>query len=436
MDTDNRHTRTCIAPFTGLEPRRRRWAILGALAGLMTTLIAPLPATADGGVPMPAPTSCASHPGMANVAFPLGKVPPVLPAPQVHQLRDEYAAVGLLFSDDDGDLPSTHRRFQPATTTYNVVRQGTLSNVFRMDLRRENVTEVKVVVVDSNLNDTIHKLTAFDAMGRQVGHIEHRDWQGTGHGWFFVSVASSPSRPISSVVFTQANRAGKRWVYASAVTCVAFGPSAPAPAPSPTTTPPAPTTTAPAPTTTASTTIPAAAPTTTPRVSCPTRTIPTNADAWFEQNDTTTNKGDDSTLKVQSKSGDDAMRAVVDFPLPPIPAGCRLASAELRLYADGSKPGRTIAVQRAATAWSEAGVNWGNQPPGTGPIATSASGADKGWKTWTVTALVLGMYESQEHHGFVVRDTIEDHDAEQAYNGREKGENVPTLAVHFEAAPT
>jgi penicillin V acylase-like amidase (Ntn superfamily) len=89
-----------------------------------------------------------------------------VPAGQTHQLHDEYVPWGLVFSDEDADLRSTHRRFQPATTTYNVVRQGTLSNVFRVDLRHDNVAELKMIVVDTNLNDTIHKLTAFDAHGR------------------------------------------------------------------------------------------------------------------------------------------------------------------------------------------------------------------------------------------------------------------------------
>ena len=155
-----------------------------------------------------------------------------------------------------------------------------------------------------------------------------------------------------------------------------------------------------------------------------------NADAWFEQS-STANKGDDSSLKVQSKSGNDALRTMVNFALPAVPAGCVLQSAELRLYADGAKPDRIIQVQRAASSWSEMTVNWGNQPARTGAIAETASGSVQGWRTWSVTQQVVDMYTSGGAYGFVVFDQVEDQDSEQVYRSREHGENRPTLVLTF-----
>jgi len=136
-------------------------------------------------------------------------------------------------------------------------------------------------------------------------------------------------------------------------------------------------------------------------------------------------------LKVQSKSGGDAFRAIVRFALPAAPTGCTLDSAELRLYAESPKPGRTIQVQRAATAWSEMSVNWSNQPARTGAIASTASGSDPGWRVWAVTQQVVDMYATGAAHGFVIFDQVETQDSEQTYRSRESGSQVPTLVISF-----
>src|SRR5688572_20584164 len=60
--------------------------------------------------------------------------------------------------------------------------------------------------------------------------------------------------------------------------------------------------------------------------------VSANADAWIDQNSSSTNKGTDSILKVQSKGPTDNFRALVRFSLPPAPQGCTLESATLRLF--------------------------------------------------------------------------------------------------------
>ncbi len=118
-------------------------------------------------------------------------------------------------------------------------------------------------------------------------------------------------------------------------------------------------------------------------------TVPANADAWFEQASPSTNKGDDSALKVLSKSPNQNVRAAVRFALPAPPSGCEVVGATLRLYSDSAVSGRTLQAQSASAAWTETGINWGNQPAPAGSVATAPPGT--GWRTWTVTQPVLAM---------------------------------------------
>ena len=76
----------------------------------------------------------------------------------------------------------------------------------------------------------------------------------------------------------------------------------------------------------------------------------------------------------------------------------------------------------------ETGVTWDTQPATTGPVATTPSGTDKGWRSWDVTQLVGGA-----EHGFLIRDADENGDAEQKFNSREKGTDVPTLVLTYRA---
>ncbi len=119
------------------------------------------------------------------------------------------------------------------------------------------------------------------------------------------------------------------------------------------------------------------------------------------------------------------------LPAPAPPAGCELDTAELRLYAESAKPGRTIQVQRAATTWGEMTVNWPDQPARVGPVSSASSGSTQGWRVWAVTPQVAEMYASGGAHGLVVFDQVEDEDAEQVYRSRESSSDRPTLVLTF-----
>ena len=160
-------------------------------------------------------------------------------------------------------------------------------------------------------------------------------------------------------------------------------------------------------------------------------TLLADADAWVDENSTSTNKGDDSILKISSKAPHDDFRALVRFPLPAsIPAGCRIASATMSLYAASSTPDRTLEAFRLAGSWTENGVTWSNQPAPTGDAAVVTS--ERGYRDWDVTAHVQAMYDGGANHGFLIRDAeISGGGFEQQFHGREKGENPPTLIITF-----
>jgi hypothetical protein len=191
---------------------------------------------------------------------------------------------------------------------------------------------------------------------------------------------------------------------------------------------PTPTNTAPPPTAT----LP---PTATPLPTCTatTVTVSANADAWIEQNSPSNNKGSDSTLKVISKGPSDNTRALVNFALPSVPPACVIQSATLRLYSSSAASGRTIEAVQLAANWAENSVTWENQPATTGAAATTASG--NGYLEWNVSSQVQAMY-SGANNGFLIRDAVEGNSgAEQQFNSREKGSDMPQLVIVFGPAP-
>jgi hypothetical protein len=92
--------------------------------------------------------------------------------------------------------------------------------------------------------------------------------------------------------------------------------------------------------------------------------------------------------------------------------------------------GRTVAVSQAAGAWTEAAVNWSNQPAATGAASLAPSpAATFGPITFDVLGQLQAMYAGT-NDGFVLADSAED-STTQAYQWMTSRESVPTLAVTF-----
>ncbi len=158
-------------------------------------------------------------------------------------------------------------------------------------------------------------------------------------------------------------------------------------------------------------------------------TLSAMADAWVDQNSSSSNKGTDSILKVVSKRDGNNARALVRFDMPAVPAGCGVASATLRLYAASAQAGRTLHALGAGSSWSETRVTWEDRPSTAGTAATAAAGT--GYVEWNVTRLLVEMIGAATNHGFVIRDAEENADAEQQFHAREKDSQPPQLIVHL-----
>jgi parallel beta-helix repeat protein len=171
--------------------------------------------------------------------------------------------------------------------------------------------------------------------------------------------------------------------------------------------------------------------TVTPPCAPVTLTAAANADAWIQQSTASSNMGQDSVLKVDTKSGANA-RALVRFALPAAPANCQVTGAQLRLYASSTKPGRTLQALRIGAAWTESTVRWSNQPATAGVASTAVTPSNAAWMQWTATDLVRAMYMNG-NNGFLIRDAAENGPGvEQNLHSREKApDRPPQLVITF-----
>jgi hypothetical protein len=160
-------------------------------------------------------------------------------------------------------------------------------------------------------------------------------------------------------------------------------------------------------------------------------TVTASADSWLNEASPTSGNGADSVLKVTSKTGNSNTRAVVQFSLPSLPSGCAYSGATLRIYNKSPVGPRTIAVLQNDAAWTEAGVNWNNQPATTGTAVTATTPGSAGWMQWDVSTMVEAMYAGS-NYGFGVRDQTESSGSwEQQFESRESGSNLPELVVSY-----
>lgn len=166
-----------------------------------------------------------------------------------------------------------------------------------------------------------------------------------------------------------------------------------------------------------------------------TQTVIANADSWVDEKVPAQNNGTDSNLRVTSKNGSQNTRALVNFALPTIPAGCSLTSATLRLNNKSPVAGRTIQALRVNSPWTEPGVTWATQPATTGTAVTAVTPAAAGLMNWTVTAQVQAMYTAGASNGFLLKDQTESSSGgiEQQFDSKESGTTTlrPRLIVNW-----
>jgi hypothetical protein len=141
--------------------------------------------------------------------------------------------------------------------------------------------------------------------------------------------------------------------------------------------------------------------------------------------------GADTYVVVTSQFGS-ARRVFVRFdPMPTVPARCSVTGATLRLWADSQSAGRTLAAYRAnpSVTWTEAGLNWNNQPTGLDTAVPVVMPNTDQYINWTVTNHVRNIY-ALGNNGFMIRDQDETGGgAWQQFNSRDAFSNKPQLTV-------
>jgi hypothetical protein len=99
------------------------------------------------------------------------------------------------------------------------------------------------------------------------------------------------------------------------------------------------------------------------------QTVVATADSYVNQGNLLDTSGGSATYLVVTSQFGSARRIFVRFdPMPAVPSRCTVTSATLQIWADSQIAGRTLAAYRAdpAVTWTEAGLNWSNQPAALG----------------------------------------------------------------------
>ncbi len=162
------------------------------------------------------------------------------------------------------------------------------------------------------------------------------------------------------------------------------------------------------------------------------QTLTADADSFVDQGSPTSAAGGTATYLVVTPQASAVRRVFVRFPPPTVPSGCTVTTATLRIYAESQTANRTLGAYRAdpgVAVWTEAGLNWNNQPPHVGSPATAVMPNTDQYVSWNVTALVPHLYAGV-NNGFVVRDQDETGSgAWQQFNSRSVATNKPQLYV-------
>lgn len=138
-----------------------------------------------------------------------------------------------------------------------------------------------------------------------------------------------------------------------------------------------------------------------------------DADSYVDQASAGTNFGTATTLNVQSRSGSRNRRAFVQFSLAfcSIPANALITVASLKLFlSTAPTASRTYDAHRVTATWTEAAVNWTNQPA---VAATATSSVATGTTanvtlTWGVTVDVQAFSDGTANNGWRLKDLTED----------------------------
>lgn len=158
-------------------------------------------------------------------------------------------------------------------------------------------------------------------------------------------------------------------------------------------------------------------------------TSPTK-DAYIDKYHPENEYGGVSRLSIYSgPSSTDAQRSLVEFNISTIGSVVSIENATLRLYCYDTANGRTYVAQRISGSWTEAGVNWNNQPSVSGDTETASSPSSVGW--WEIE--VTDVYVQDDVIGFRIKDQNENPGSYYSAEFRSKEYSIdhPELLVYY-----
>lgn len=164
------------------------------------------------------------------------------------------------------------------------------------------------------------------------------------------------------------------------------------------------------------------------------------ADAYVHQAGPDSEHGLDSEFDIKSFKGGLNKRAFARFGFH-LPSDVSILSSTLRFFMKAAPAAsRTYAAARALASWTEAGINWNNQPATSSPPTASAptGTSNNVWLSWDVTPDVASFVDKTlPNFGWEVHDTLENFATvqEALFIARENNDDNkrPVLEIKFGA---
>jgi len=159
-------------------------------------------------------------------------------------------------------------------------------------------------------------------------------------------------------------------------------------------------------------------------------TFITNADAYVNQSNSSTNYGNATTLQVDGASDPD-IESFIRFTVTGISG--TIQSARLRVYVTTNGSNNGPAVYSTGTSWTETGITWNNRPSRTnGAVDNKGSIGTNTWVEYNVTSLVTG----NETFNFVLAADSTDGIIFSSRQGSQPPQLVITFISNITITPT
>lgn len=172
-------------------------------------------------------------------------------------------------------------------------------------------------------------------------------------------------------------------------------------------------------------------------------TLPAQRDTYVDQNNPSTNYGNNTAVNIWRESGTEA-HALLYFDTSALPAGASITSATLDVYSvinlqAPEAPGDVVPIRAEAvlSSWTETGVTWNNRPPSNylndPPVLYQQE-----WLAYDVTNIVQAWADGTvDNHGIKLAPHVGDPSdtAWAFFLDRSHATTGPRLTITYEEAP-